>query len=557
MSRLTSLMLSVAATAALSACGGGSSDSPSPAPAGVTLSGVAASGDALAGATVEARCRGGSTGSAVTTATGSYTLTLATGSLPCVLRATSAGGGATVLHSVAQASGTANITPPTQLVVASLAGISPVLYFTSFNDTLAASITSASLQAAHARVVDILGKGGADFSAFGNLFTATLVAANGGTTGNAYDQALDALMQRIADRGLTLAGLTDAVVRASPANTTPTTNVPSLPPQALLQPASATCSALRSGLYRVIVPQIMPAGEYSTGTISFDAGTGVLTDEDGPNQLTSTGNCTYTSAQGGELVVSQAGVIVIRAVEAGGTRRLGLAFPEQAHAVADLAGAWQTLGFERNDGGSYTANSAIATVAASGTISGITICQPVETCAPLPGVTLGLTSNASGGFDLANGPGNGSDRLFAYRAGNGDLMLVDLAGNGSFGIWTQQRTLTLSAVGSRARSWGMWNNPNQVSTAAISTSDFTTTAVDTATGSWTRVAEGDGHPETIVANQPRAGWLHRVAATAPTNSGGTVSVLEFHLLSLRGMGISALSIPQLGGGAYFVSVTQP
>src|SRR5437868_5414353 len=104
----------------LAGCGGGGSTPQTPAFAGVTLTGTAATGAALAGAKVEAKC-GSLSGTATSAADGSYTLKVDNAALPCLLRAASADA-ATVLHSVAEGSGaaaaTANITPVTELVIA-------------------------------------------------------------------------------------------------------------------------------------------------------------------------------------------------------------------------------------------------------------------------------------------------------------------------------------------------------------------------------------------------------------------------------------------------------
>lgn len=558
MPRLALLMLSAAAVVIVAGCGGGGGgSSPPPTPAALTLTGVAATGSALSGATVDARCRGGSTGSAVAAANGSYRIDLGSGSLPCVLRATSAGGGATVLYSLAHGSGTAHITPASHLIVASLAGTDPALYYASFNDAAADALTTARVQAAHAAVVSVLTQGGVDFSTFGNLLTASLVAASGGNAGNAFDQALDALTARLTARGLTLTNFTDAVVRASSANVTATSNTASLPPQSLLQPASPSCEALRSGPYRLVMPvQDAPVGQYSTEILQIDAVAGtVLNGAGDTGTFTSAGTpCLFTS-ENGQFAVSSAGVLVLRSEETPDSVRLGLAFPEQLHSLADLAGSYQSIGMERvENADTYQVESLIADVNTAGQMSNLSYCENVDPCITQPGVTLELTAHSGGGFTLAN-PGDAGDRLFAYRAGNGDLMLVDLAGNGSFGVWTPRRAAGTVSVGVRQLFWGLWTNLSLLSTAAVSTSDFTVTASD-ATG-WTRVAASDGHSETITTNSPRNGWVSRPEGYAPIAGGGTVLVRGFNGLVLRGMGMSALHLPTLGGGAYFFSVTQP
>ncbi len=554
----------LAVSGLLMACGeGDDAPAPPPPPAGVTLSGTAATDAALAGAAVEAKCNG-SSGSATAGADGSYTISLSTGSLPCVLVATPAGGGAAVLHSLAQASGTAHITPVSQLIVGSLAGRDPAAYYSAYGATEASALTSAALAAAQARVVNTLKAGGADFSAVGSPINAALVPT---AAGNAFGQALNALVVRLAARGLTLGELSQAIVRASPHNTTAKPGTVSLPPQALLQPASPTCSALRSGTYRSITPRLMPAGSEATSTFTLNAPTGVFTHSDGgTEQFVATASpCAFTIGTGPtsvQIVVSQAGVIVARSAEENNTMRLGVAFPEQTATVAELAGDWQSLGLERNAAGTaYGPHSFTASSNASGVLTFTSLSSDLRIWAPLPATAVGgFSLRSDAGFNT-NYAAGGSDRTFAYRAGNGELMLVVLTGNGSFTLWTQQRTNGLPTVGALSTSWGMWTGTNLVANGAQSTSAFTTATVDSTTGVSTRTSDTDGHLETLTANNPRNGWTFRTAATASTTAGGTVNVLEFSLLSMRGMGISPLWLPALSNGAltgaYFVTVARP
>ena len=127
-----------AASLCLAACGGGGSDTtPAPAPAASSLavSGTAATNAPLASSAVDSKCATGS-GSSTTAADGSFTVTIVSGTLPCVLRVTS---GSTILHTVAIGSGStarADITPVTELVVARLAGDLPATYYAGFNANL-------------------------------------------------------------------------------------------------------------------------------------------------------------------------------------------------------------------------------------------------------------------------------------------------------------------------------------------------------------------------------------------------------------------------------------
>jgi hypothetical protein len=85
------------------------------------------------------------------------------GVLPCVLKISPATGPA--LYSVATGSGssaTANISPVTQLVVASLTGGDPAAYFTGFDATAAAGVTDAGVTAAVTAVKTTLLAAGVD-----------------------------------------------------------------------------------------------------------------------------------------------------------------------------------------------------------------------------------------------------------------------------------------------------------------------------------------------------------------------------------------------------------
>lgn len=122
---LTIKAVAAAAVMALAGCGGGGGSDTSGGTTSVgplTLSGVVAARTAAASRSVDVKCASG-TGTATSNTDGSYTVTVTDGQLPCVLRATGTPDGD--LYSVAYGNGrtaTANLTPLTQLVVASMAG---------------------------------------------------------------------------------------------------------------------------------------------------------------------------------------------------------------------------------------------------------------------------------------------------------------------------------------------------------------------------------------------------------------------------------------------------
>jgi hypothetical protein len=115
----------------LTACGGGGGGGVTAA-SSITLQGVAATGAAISGGTVDVKCKNG-TGTATTNADGTYTVTVADGAQPCILRAVDPVT-KIQLFSIVEAGGTtANITPVTSLVVANTLGDSPSTSFASFS----------------------------------------------------------------------------------------------------------------------------------------------------------------------------------------------------------------------------------------------------------------------------------------------------------------------------------------------------------------------------------------------------------------------------------------
>jgi hypothetical protein len=562
--------------ALLSACGGGSSDQPAAGPTPLALSGVAATGAAIAGQTVEAKCSTG-TGTATSNADGSYTISVTGGVLPCVLKITPASGPA--LYSVATGTGstaTANISPVTQLVVASLTGGDPAAYFTGFDANAAAGVTDANLAAAVASVKTTLLAAGVDLGTI-DVLAGTLTPATGSTTGNAYDQALDALAAKLAAAGTTLQTLTTTVAASSPAAppTAPaaTTGVASLPAELLLKPASSHCAALRSGSYRMVLPtKGAPLGE-QTGVITVDAQTLAVTYTEGsPGTWTAAEDACHFTDDGGktEMFVTQAGVIVARYTnDDGGSYGVGIGLPVQSHSLASLAGTWNAIGLSDNAAGTaHTAVTGTFSVDGMGALTGGVWCQNDQTwgltgadCVADTSAMGTLRANAEGGFDTLDvGSTTPNGRVFAYRAGNGDLMLVAVEDNGSVLFLTHKRTNVLPTVGVRNTTWNASLNGQLAAPLSIGISSNTILSVDPAAGSWVRQqhAAADAaldYPETLFANSPRDGFTFRPAAASTTVGGAAVQIREFDTLGLRGMGFSAVVLP--ANRSLVLSVNQP
>lgn len=574
---------SLALAALLAACGGGGGDNsggagatPTPpvAPASITLNGKASTGAAVAARSVEARCATGSANS-VTQTDGSFALSVTDGKWPCIARVMLADGSA--LHTVAQApaaatTATANITPITQLVTASVAGGEPATYYGAFTNAVATALPSTAVAAAVTNVTAVLKAGGVDIAPAGDVVSGPVAVA--------YTDTIAALTTALTTGGTTLAAITTTVGNTSPnadtatGGSTTTTSTASLPPSQLLLPHAANCAALRSGTYRVVTPSRTGGLAEQTGTIRLDATTLAVTFTDNSTGSwaatgTAAGACHFTDGGGtADIVVSPAGVFVARHLADDGSYRLTIGFPEQSHALAEVAGTWNALGLVTTDAGAYAAASATATIDAAGAFSAVTWCQNEATWGLSTGncslVTTNLSTlraNADGGFDsFDQGATASSGRAFMYKAGNGDVMVVEVDGDGSLFMFTKQRTDTPPPVGRVSTSWNLTLNAQLLATAALSESSNTIASVDSTAGSWVRTqhsASGTAfdYPETLFANNPRAGFTYRPAATSTAANGTSVNVREFNVLSLRGMGLSPLVIPSTK--SFIVSVNQP
>lgn len=558
-SRLGVLVSAVAALGLMAGCGDPDDDSMA---AQVTLSGVVAQGGALAGAAVNVKCAAGS-GSTTSLANGSYKLDLADARLPCLLRATSADG-ATRLHSVAAGSGSgsaiAQITPLSELLLARLAGMAAASYFDTVDvNTLAGAVTAGQIGSGQAAVLATLADAGIDASAIHQVLTDTLVGATAGSSGNAFDNVLLAFGTALANAGATLDSVAAALVAGTGAG--PTSNTAALPADMLLKVAAQDCPALRSGQYRRVFVEDTGAGStaFPTGVVSIDAVAGTLTGDE-VSSFSASGPCRYTFANndGSDFVVSQSGLLVIHGKPTGDTLRMIIGIPVQTHTVDELAGEWNLLGMDRDSDGAIHNVAGTLTVSAAGALTGGTWCGDLFTCEALTPANLSIKANAGGGFDLVDAGGDG-DRVFAYRAGSGDLMLISIGQGGRPLFWSKKRTISLPVAGAVTSSWSLSVNAAQA-VGSFTDGGNTILTVDSTNGLYTRsslvnASTGVTRIETLQANAPRDGYTHRPAATVTASDGSASNVSEFVFLSLRGMGITPVALP--GSNTLLLSVNKP
>jgi hypothetical protein len=579
----------VAFSILIAGCGGGGGDDATTTST-LTVSGIAATGAALTHVTVTAKCASG-TGSATqssSTADGSYSVTITSGTLPCVLEATGtdSSGNSVTLHSVTTSS-TANITPLTELLVAQLTGTSPSSYMSSLDtSTITNTVTSTSISNAQSAVLTMLTNAGIDTSAISSIVTGAITAGSG----SGYDGVLDNLATALTAADSSLSTLASTLAStssgAAATSTTASTDTVSLSADLLLKPHASNCDALRSTSYRAVMSK--RHGSNAVAHLSVDAETLVVTDL-GDNETetwTANGACRFTSSDGHDIVVSPAGVIVSRAAATGSdtanTYHLLVAVPEQTHTLAEQAGSWNVIGLDTDDSATtWFAYLGSSTVTASGVGTMDYGCEYASTAATrecgtstTPHITYAL--DADGGFLGTATSGNYVERIFPYRAGNGELFFINAnqstsdvpSGDGSISFGTKQRTLTLPTVGTVHSVWNVSiNTVNQLSGSAIESMTHTIQSVDSSAGSFTRLSGatyGATHSETIAINSIGSnttlnGFSYRAGATGiATSDGGTTTVRESISFKAAGMGLSVNYLPVMNGSAakLVVSVAQ-
>lgn len=242
-----------------------------------TISGVAASGTAMASATISAMCSG--TSAAVTATAGDdgrYSLTLPAGAMgPCLLNASTTdqnGNTQTYYSSVASdtasSNAVANITPVTHMVVTSNLGAEPSA--STVLSAVADQLTTAKLAAATTLVQTGLSSAlGIPSSAIASPLTDGLVAArpDSGVNANASDSAIDRVMSQL---NVTSTPLRDLAALFTAGNlTTIASSIASLATQkGIPTSVAAGCPYAISGLYAAAN---IGASNLSGGMPSFSA----------------------------------------------------------------------------------------------------------------------------------------------------------------------------------------------------------------------------------------------------------------------------------------------
>jgi hypothetical protein len=153
----------------------------------------------LVNAAIVAKCANAMSYTTVSSSTGGYSLDVPATAVPCLIQATGQDG--TVWRTVAVGGGSTAITPITELVVAKLLKASPADAFAAYPSPAAvALLTSANVAAAQTDVRTAL-NGISDLSAIPDFIATPFRAATATTTGDAIDQAIDALTAALQAKG--------------------------------------------------------------------------------------------------------------------------------------------------------------------------------------------------------------------------------------------------------------------------------------------------------------------------------------------------------------------
>ncbi|WP_313839700.1 hypothetical protein [Cupriavidus sp. SZY C1] len=501
------------------------------------ITGTAAVGAALPKVTVQAKCASGS-GTATTADNGTFTVSIDNAVRPCVLSAPAPDG--TTLHSIVEAgAGTtpvANITPLTELVLAALVKGDTNAFFAGFDASAQSQLTPANVATALAQISTIL-------STVVNLsntdpIKGQLVAANGANAGNVLDQLLDRLAAQLAKAKTTLPELIAAV----------SSNAGAPAIQTILKPASAACAGLRTGDYLGATP-------VGVATVRIDAATLAVTQLDSAglvvaqSQLVPIANeaCRYSlSAQGlvSDVQMSPSGVMLVRNVANANNVRVlpNLLVPAQALTLADLAGAWNGLGFEY-DGQAFKPSRVTFTVDAAGKFTAGADCTGLSSCSAWEELP---TLSAAGGSGFALEDSQGTAYVAAFRGTDGLATAVVSSPNGII-IASKQVVRPLPVVGTTNAYWDLTVFGDlSVQTASAST---TITAVNPATNAYTRT-RNDGRVDTWTQNKPVNGLRYR----APS---GDATAREALSLTLGNTGVGVLIGLELASQFYDISVNRP
>jgi hypothetical protein len=420
----------------------------------------------------------------------------------------------------------------------------PSQTFESFGS--ATTVTAEQLKAATSAVLTALKDAtGIDLTAL-DPFKAELVAASSTTpTGNTYDQLLDQLGAKVSVEALPLV-VNQIANTASSTSTGEGSQTLQTVMQSVNGGSMPGCGQVMSGRYRFVEY----TGRVWVNDIDFankavkrpDGTTSTLAMGDldpakpceftmsGTNSRGDTVNFNVTMGLG-----SSGGFHVVNSTTPGSAT--GYVFPVQSHPLSAITGDWTLLnsGLYNNQWEHVLSKITFGADGKTDVCDYDTVANPV--CLPVtPGLTV--TARTDGGFDFADGDGEGGGQFWLYQAPNG-LATVYGSTNPTGDtssldrthlVATRQRTLTLPEVSSTSKYTQYLTTVNAGRTppyaTTVSSDSTTVTAVDAATSTVTRQTASDGRTDTLQFNYPIPGTRFRPAGSSTTTTGATVTFIN-------------------------------
>jgi hypothetical protein len=532
----------IVAIATLEACGTDNPKPPPPPPEVVKFTGTAAGGLAAGSASIKVVCQGGSgTGTATAGADGTYSVTIDGGIAPCLVQATDPVTTNVYYSAVPSGATVANVTPLTSLVLANAIGVDPATAFANFSPSIAANVTTATLNAAINTVTAALQTAlGVNISGM-NPLTLTLAAATEGVVGDAQDQQITQLAVALNNANVPLSTLTSALASNSSAAAATTALSGIVSANNIGTSALPGCPYAVSGNYVAGGPHnqnadFFPVIDFSAMTVTVGSTNSftISTVSDSSGNLVP---CSYTWNAPGNTIyvsVSQSGAAVAGLAPSStsftpgftpfSTQGVYLMVPAQPLTLAQIpSGISNGVVFAASAASpNQPEQTALLQYTISGTVPGTgTYVECPNETAPCSGAFGSYTMagpNPNGTFTVTVGT-----EIFTnvyYRSISGDMIGFNIAANATtwadwFQVYTQRVSASpIPAVGATysGNFWLVVNYTNSSGGASIESEavhenyTVTSTSTNTSPQSQTRI-DGFGNTTTIYYADPFAGML--------------------------------------------------
>jgi hypothetical protein len=485
----------------------------------LVIQGTVATGAALAGASISAKCAVGS-GSTTSSANGNFNIEITNGVLPCALRASSADG-KTILHSAIDGDGggkaIANISILSELIVTQAHGQAAADLFNQFVSNKS-KLSTASLSDAKTKVAQALSSI-VDLNNVDPIKDA-LVAAVAGSGGNSLDKKLDALRDKLLAAELTMDDLSKLFIANAGGSISEVIKI-------AVQPQSLVCKGLRSGAYRYIEP----TGTQQVKSMTFDATTltSSLEQYGGPN-------CYISGASGSKAAFGAQSI----GIGITPSNQVAVILPKQSLLLSELGGSWNYVQRAKVAGtNNYKVTWGEISVSSDGKASAERSCD-AGGCTTISGANLtSFTLGSDGEFVAKDGM-----RAFGYRAASGAMTMIGIDKiNGDTGrlfVARKGRVAQLPTLADSLYNFDIGIDSNSQISSIINLNVYSINSISTFNNTFERYRLGDCQLETLSLGKPLSQMTERVAGFSPDCSGlGVIALGDSRMLASAGLGFTA------------------